>query len=281
MEKAMRWCRLALAGLAGAIMIASTAPADARRSAMQSPGRPGVEVDLQLVLAVDVSLSMDNEEQNLQRAAYVAAFRDGLVQEAIRGGGPSGRIAVVYVEWSGDEEQRVVVPWTVIDGPEAAGRFAATLEAAPISRLRRTSISSAMQFIGRLFDASPYVSERRVIDFSGDGSNNEGPSLVQAREALTARGVVINGLPLVLDRTGTQMIGEQTVTLEMYYEQCVIGGTGSFLVPVREMGEFRDALKTKLILEIAAIQPDPDHANVIPASSTQGRPLHCDGRFSF
>jgi hypothetical protein len=277
----MRWIGVVFGGLLMVASGVSSSPVDARRSAMTTPpGRPGVEVDLQLVLAVDVSLSMDNEEQQLQRQAYVAAFRDRLVHEAIRSGA-SGRIAVIYVEWSGDEEQRVVVPWTMIDSPEAAATFATSLETAPISRMRRTSISSAMAFAARLFEQSAYTAPRRVIDFSGDGSNNEGPPINLSRDEAVARGVVINGLPLVLDRTGTQMIGDQTVTLEMYYEQCVIGGAGSFLIPVREMGEFRDALKTKLILEIASIQPDPDHLNVIPASDTPRPGLDCNGRFSF
>jgi hypothetical protein len=254
---------------------------EARRSAMTTPpGTPGIEVDVQLVLAVDVSLSMDNDEQVLQRSAYVAAFRDSLVQSAIQGGA-IGRIAVTYVEWSGEDEQKIVVPWTVIDSADAAITFATTLERAPISRMRRTSVSSAMLFAARLFETSVYTATRRVIDFSGDGSNNEGPSLVQTRDQILAKGVVINGLPLVLDRVGTQMQGANPVTLEMYYEQCVIGGAGSFLIPVREMGEFRDALKTKLILEIAAIPPDRDHWNVIPASDVARPQVMCDARYSF
>jgi hypothetical protein len=274
----MRWFGLALCGLTLAILAAATAPADARPSAMTTPpGRPGIEVDVQLVLAVDVSLSMDNDEQRLQREAYVAAFGDRLVLDAIRGG-PTGRIAVTYVEWSGEDEQKIVVPWMLIDSDAAAQSFVAQLQSAPISRMRRTSISSAMQFAARLIDTSIYTAPRRVIDFSGDGSNNEGPPLQLTRSDILSRGIVINGLPLVLDRVGTQQNG---ITLEMYYDACVIGGTGSFLVPVREMGEFRDALKTKLILEIAGIVPDPDHTHVMPASETARSEIACDGRFSF
>jgi hypothetical protein len=182
------------------------------------------------------------------------------------------------VEWSGEDEQKIVVPWMLIDSDAAAQSFVAQLQSAPISRMRRTSISSAMQFAARLIDTSIYTAPRRVIDFSGDGSNNEGPPLQLTRSDILSRGIVINGLPLVLDRVGTQQNG---ITLEMYYDACVIGGTGSFLVPVREMGEFRDALKTKLILEIAGIVPDPDHTHVMPASETARSEIACDGRFSF
>lgn len=276
----MRWLSV-LPATVFATFLAVVPPVEARRSAMTTPpGSPGIEVDVQLVLAVDVSLSMDNEEQRLQRDAYVSAFRDRLVMEAIQGG-PTGRIAVTYVEWSGEDEQKMVVPWTMIDGPEAAATFAQALQTAPISRMRRTSISSAMQYAARLLETSVYTAPRRVIDFSGDGSNNEGPSLTTTRADILARGIIINGLPLVLDRVGTQTTGENPVTLESYYDQCVIGGAGSFLVPVREMGEFRDALKIKLILEIAAIHPDPDHLNVMPASDVVRPHVACDGRYSF
>jgi hypothetical protein len=274
----MRWIGLACGCIALTLLVGSAPEAEARRSAMTTPpGRVGIEVDVQLVLAVDVSLSMDNEEQRIQREAYVAAFRDRLVLDAIRGG-PTGRIAVTYVEWSGEEEQKIVVPWTLVDSEEAAGSFAQALAVAPISRLRRTSISSAMLFATRLIETSIYTAQRRVIDFSGDGSNNEGPSLSATRADIVARGIVVNGLPLVIDRVGTQQNG---ITLEMYYDACVIGGVGSFLVPVRAMGEFRDALKTKLILEIAGIFPDPDHTHVMPASDAGRSEVACDGRYSF
>jgi hypothetical protein len=274
----MRWMGLLIGSILVVASVIGSGPAQAQPTRGGNDG--ATAVDLQLVLAVDVSLSMDNDEQQLQRQAYVAAFRDPLVHEAIRAGTLS-RIAVIYVEWSGDEEQRIVVPWTLIDSPEAANAFAATLESSSISRMRRTSISSAMNFAARLFDEASFTATRRVIDFSGDGSNNEGPPIDMTRDELIGRGIVINGLPLVLDRTGTQQIGGETVTLEMYYEQCVIGGAGSFLVAVRDIGEFRDALKTKLILEIAAIQPDPDHLRVIPASDAPRAGFDCSGRFSF
>lgn len=275
----MRWLGLVLGGVAIAASLTASVTVDARRSAMTAPpGRPGIEVDVQLVLAVDVSLSMDTDEQRLQREGYVAAFRDQVVQGAIRGG-MNGRIAVTYVEWSGEDEQRVVVPWTLIDGPEAAQAFADRLAQAPISRMRRTSISSAMNFAARLFDEGTFFSQRRVIDFSGDGSNNEGPSMTLTRQDILGRGIVVNGLPLLIDRVVAQSLPD-AVTLEMYYDACVIGGPGSFMIPVRSMAEFRDALKTKLILEIANIAPDPDHLNVIPASETRPN-VACDGRYSF
>lgn len=277
----MRWLVRALSATVLMIGALASQPADARRSALSTPpGSPAIEVDVQLVLAVDVSLSMDTEEQRLQREGYIAAFRSELVHKAI-GGGMSGRIAVVYMEWSGDGEQTVVVPWTLVDSPATANAFANALERAPISRMRRTSISSAMLAAQRQLETSIYFGMRRVIDFSGDGSNNEGPSLAHTRAEILAKGTIVNGLPLLLDRVSTQNQNGEPITLEMYYDACVIGGVGSFQIPVRSMAEFRDALKTKLILEIAAIEPDPDHLNVIPASEVERPNVACDGRFSF
>lgn len=240
------------------------------------------EVDVQLVLAVDVSLSMDDAEQRLQREAYVSALRDPAIVQVI-GSGPTGRIALAVFEWSSEGEQRLLLPWTVIGSQAQAEAAAATIEREPISRMRRTSISDAMLYAERLFQQAGHTAPRRVLDISGDGSNNEGPPVAETRDRLVAQGIIINGLPLVLDRVGTQMpfpwsllpqADAQPVTLEDYYDQCVRGGPGSFVVPVREIGELAGALRVKMILEIAGVV-----SQVIPVQA--GPALDCAGRFSF
>ncbi len=212
------------------------------------------EVDLALVLAVDVSRSMDSDEQRLQRDGFVEAFRSRPVHEAIRKGS-LGRIAVAYVEWSGSLEQKVVVPWTVVDGPDTAGAFAERLAQTPIGLLLSTSISGAIDFSAGLFGQSGVDPMRRVIDISGDGPNNTGRIVTLARDDAVGQGIVINGLPIMMKRpTGFGDIED----LDLYYRDCVIGGTGSFIVPVRERHHFADAIRTKLVREIAdAREPEP------------------------
>ena len=208
-------------------------------------------VDLELVIAVDVSLSMDLDEQRLQRDGYVMAFRNPEVHKAITSG-PNGRIAVTYVEWAGPPTQQVVMPWTVIDGAQAAGAFADRLEVAPISRARMTSISAALQYSGRLFESSGAKGIRRVIDVSGDGPNNAGYPVVPIRDELVAKGIVINGLPIMLKLAqGFFDLAE----LDLYYTDCVIGGTGSFMIPIKQRDEFQTATRRKLLLEISGYEP--------------------------
>jgi hypothetical protein len=207
-------------------------------------------VDLELVIAVDVSLSMDLEEQRLQRDGYVTAFRDPEVHKAITSG-PNGRIAVTYMEWAGPPTQQVVMPWTIVDGPPAARAFADRLEAVPISRARMTSISAALQYSGRLFESSGAKGIRRVIDVSGDGPNNAGVPVVPVRDELVAKGIVINGLPIMLKLAqGFFDLAE----LDLYYSDCVIGGTGAFMIPIKEQSEFQAATRRKLLLEIAGYE---------------------------
>ena len=218
-------------------------------------------VDLELVIAVDVSLSMDLDEQRLQRDGYIMAFRDPEVHKAITSG-PNGRIAVTYMEWAGPPTQQVVMPWTVIDNAQAAGAFADRLEAAPISRARMTSISAALQYSGHLFDSSGAKGIRRVIDVSGDGPNNAGMPVVPVRDELVAKGIVINGLPIMLKLAqGFFDLAE----LDLYYADCVIGGTGSFMIPIKQRNEFQTATRRKLLLEIAGYEPP---ARLIRAQAT-------------
>jgi len=237
--KLLRFC------LWAALLVAATG--------LSGPAFAQTVVDLELVLAVDVSLSMDLDEQRLQRDGYVMAFRDPEVQKAIASG-PNGRIAVTYMEWAGPPSQQVVMPWTVIDGPQAARAFADRLEAAPISRARMTSISAALQYSGRLFDSSGAKGIRRVIDVSGDGPNNAGYPVVPIRDELVAKGIVINGLPIMVKLAqGFFDLAE----LDLYYADCVIGGTGSFMIPIKQRHEFQSATRRKLLLEISGYEPPP------------------------
>src|SRR5215510_13461838 len=212
-----------------------------------------VPVDLELVLAVDVSLSMDLDEQRLQREGYIAAFRDGEVHKAITSG-PYGRIAVAYMEWAGPSVQNVVVPWTVIDGATAALAMADKLDAQPISRARMTSISQGLVFAAQLFESSGAKGIRRVIDVSGDGPNNAGPLLTVIRDQVVAQGIAINGLPILLKKPSSFF---DIADLDVYYTECVIGGTGAFMIPIRERFEFKVATRRKLLLEIAGDQTPP------------------------
>jgi hypothetical protein len=205
-------------------------------------------VDLELVLAVDISLSMDEDEQRLQRDGYAAAFRHPDVIEAIQTG-PNGRIAATYVEWAGESFQRIVVPWTLIDGAATALPFAEKLAAAPIEQTYRTSISGAVLYATGLFDGNGYLG-RQVIDVSGDGANNQGVSVEIARDAAVQKGITINGLPLLL-KPGSFDGYFEMVNLDDYYEDCVIGGTGAFIIPVRSEAEFAPAIRRKLVMEIA------------------------------
>ncbi|MBZ6076691.1 DUF1194 domain-containing protein [Microvirga puerhi] len=209
------------------------------------------EVDLALVIAVDISFSMDTEEQALQREGFAQAFRSPLVHEAIKAG-LLGRIAVTYVEWAGTSDQKVIIPWTVLDNPEGLMAFAERISSTPLSRAQRTSISSALDFSAKLFDELGATPTRQVIDVSGDGPNNQGRAVEQARDDALAKGITINGLPIMLRKPGYLDIAD----LDIYYRDCVIGGQGSFMVPVREREQFVNAIKTKILLEVANLTPE-------------------------
>ncbi len=216
--------------------------------------RADTTVDLELVLAVDVSLSMDMEEQRLQRDGYVAALRDPQVLAAIQSG-LHGRIAISYMEWAGPGTHATVLPWTIVDGPETAERVAKELAGAPISRFRMTSISSALARAGEHFDNSPYRGIRRVIDISGDGPNNSGGAVEPIRDQLIKSGVTINGLPVILRPSQSSFFDINY--LDRYYADCVIGGPGAFMIPIRDKSEFATATRQKLILEISGFEPPP------------------------
>jgi hypothetical protein len=257
-----RWFRN-LAGVSalvavGTALVASAAPmvpksADTRASA--------IPVDVELVIAVDVSYSMDPDEQALQREGYVLALTSKEFLQALRQGA-HGKIAVTYFEWAGQSDQKILMPWRVIDGPESADAVAAEIARVPIRRASRTSISGALRFAKPLFDDSGYRGLRRVIDVSGDGTNNAGPLVELTRDDVLAAGITINGLPIMLKRpyTGSMDIPN----LDEYYEDCVIGGPGSFVIPIREREKFIEATRTKLVLEVAGRQPEPQ---IMPTAS--------------
>jgi Protein of unknown function (DUF1194) len=255
---------IAIAGAVTAAAFALAAgAAPSRHFADQSLS--AVRVDVELVIAVDVSYSMDPEEQALQREGYVMALTSREFLRALREG-VNGKIAVIYFEWAGQSDQKIIMPWRLIDGPEAADAVAAEIARAPYRRASRTSISGALHFAKPLFDNSGYHGLRRVIDVSGDGANNAGPLVVPARDDLLAAGITINGLPIMLKppTPGTMDIED----LDIYYEDCVIGGAGAFVVPIREREKFIEATRTKLVLEIAGRQPEP---RVMPASAQAPR----------
>jgi hypothetical protein len=236
------------------------------------PARAEDQVDLALVLAVDVSRSMDPDEQELQRQGFVEAFRSPLVHDAIRSG-TLGRVTVTYMEWSGDTQQIVVVPWTVIDSAEGAVEFADRLSQSPINRIFQTSISGAIQAGAGLLDQTGSDPLRKVIDVSGDGPNSSGRSPTLARDEAVSHGITINGLPIMLKRpTG---FGDME-NLDLYYRDCVIGGPGAFLVPIRERHQFAEAIRTKIIREIAGLEADP---LIRPAQGDA--PMDCSNRRSY
>jgi hypothetical protein len=214
-------------------------------------------VDLLVVLAADVSRSIDEEEFNLQRKGYASAMTDPRVLRAIAGGREHA-IAVTFVEWSGPAEQNVVVDWSVVRDEEGASSVAATMLAAPRSFLGRTSISAAIDFAMERLAAAPANADKRVIDVSGDGTNNSGRSITEARDQAVAAGVTINGLAIINTRAtpGYAFHTQPPGGLPKYYEENVIGGPGAFLLQVENFDTFAEALTRKLVAEIASIAPD-------------------------
>jgi Protein of unknown function (DUF1194) len=212
------------------------------------------EVDLALALAIDISGSIDPDEAKLQREGYVQAFRDPVIVKAILGGS-HGRIAVAYYEWSDAWVQRLLIDWTLLDSEAAVEAFATRLANAPISIARRTSISGAIRYAIPLFGRSPYEAERKVLDISGDGSNNDGGLVTDMRyEALKER-IVINGLPIMNDRPNPFGFPSEA-DLDKYYLHCVTGGPRSFVEVATNFEDFPRAVRKKLLQEVADVSPD-------------------------
>ncbi|TIQ58077.1 MAG: DUF1194 domain-containing protein [Mesorhizobium sp.] len=208
--------------------------------------RAAEPVDIELVLAVDVSLSMSPAELEIQRRGYVAALTHDTVLQAIADGA-YGKIAVTYVEWAGTTWQHVIVPWTVIANRADAERVVEQLAAHAPNSARRTSISGALQFGSDLFAESGFQGVKRVIDISGDGPNNTGMPVTTTRDAAVAKGIVINGLPILISPSPSFS------HLDQYYAECVTGGPGAFVLPVYAASEFVTAIRRKLILEVSGV----------------------------
>jgi hypothetical protein len=210
-------------------------------------------VDLLLVLAVDVSRSIDQTKFLLQRDGYAAAVSNKGVLEAISSG-PHQKIALNFVEWSGFGAQKLVIDWTVIDGANAARRFADQIIEAPRSFADRTSISGGIEFAAAQIERSPFKAPRHIIDVSGDGTNNAGREVAAARDAVVATGTTINGLVILSD--GKLLFNAEHTNppggLEKYYRDNVIGGPGAFVMVAENFEAFGKAIVKKLIAEIAA-----------------------------
>jgi len=253
----------ALGAVVGVLMLAAGPEAIGARL-VQTP-RAAADVDLELILAVDVSYSMDPDEQALQREGYILGLTSPEFLSALKQGG-HGRIAITYFEWAGIADQKVVVPWRLIDGAATAKAFTDEIAAAPYRRAYRTSISGALLYASPLFDANPFHGVRRTVDVSGDGVNNQGPPVTTIRDELLAKSVTINGLPIMLKRPMAASMDIEN--LDVYYEDCVIGGPGAFVVPIKEREHFKDATRTKLVLEVAGRTPP---ARVVPVTSEAPR----------
>jgi len=247
-------------------MIGGLAVAVGSAVAQFKPAPPSAtNVDVELVIAVDVSYSMDPDEQALQREGYITGLTSPEFLNALHQGS-HGKVAITYFEWAGANDQRIVVPWRLIDSPATAKAFADEIAHAPYRRAYRTSISGALRFAHPLFDSSGFRGLRRVIDVSGDGVNNQGVPVTIVRDEVLEKGITINGLPIMLKRPQPGSIDIED--LDVYYEDCVMGGAGSFVIPIKERDQFREATRTKLVLEIAGVTPEP---RVVPAAASAPR----------
>jgi Protein of unknown function (DUF1194) len=218
------------------------------------------DVDLLLVLAVDVSRSIDQAKFMLQRDGYVAAISNRGVLDAIKSG-PNQKIALNFVEWSGFGAQKEVIDWTVIDGAGSARRFGDQIVEAPRSFADRTSISGGIEFAQTQLEHSPFRAPRHIIDVSGDGTNNAGRDVGSSRDDVVAKGTIVNGL-VILSNSQLLFNAEHTNPpggLEKYYRDNVIGGPGAFVMVAEDFNAFGKAIVKKLIAEIAAAPSPRQH----------------------
>ncbi|MCC8940057.1 DUF1194 domain-containing protein [Bradyrhizobium sp. Arg68] len=222
-------------------------------------------VDVELIVAVDVSYSMDMDELAVQREGYAQAIMSKEFLQALKAG-PNGRISITYFEWAASKDQKLIIPWRVIDGPETADAVAAEIMKTPVRRASRTSISGAIYYAIPMFDENPHRGLRRVIDISGDGPNNDGMPIRPARDAALEKGIVINGLPIMVKEPSYSTMDIEN--LDYYYEDCVIGGPGSFVVSIKDREKFKEAIRTKLLLEVAG--RTPEH-HVVPVADKEPR----------
>jgi hypothetical protein len=222
-------------------------------------------VDVELILAVDVSYSMDMDELAIQREGYAQAIVSKEFLQALKSG-PNGKVSVTYFEWAASSDQKIIIPWRLIDGPETADAVANEIMKTPIRRASRTSISGAIYFAMPLFNEDPYHGLRRVIDISGDGPNNNGAPVTLARDEALSKGIVINGLPIMVKEPSYSTMDIDN--LDYYYEDCVIGGPGSFVVSIKDREKFKEAIRTKLLLEVAGKTPERP---IVPVAEKEPR----------
>jgi hypothetical protein len=263
----MRWCVSmgAVLGL-GLLAAGDVAGIAAPNPALRLADKEAVaSVDVELVLAVDVSYSMDMDELAIQREGYAQAIVSKEFLQALKTG-PNGKISVTYFEWAASSDQKIIIPWRLIDGPETADAVANEIMRTPIRRASRTSISGAINFAMPLFDENPHRGLRRVIDISGDGPNNNGAPVTGARDAAIEKGVTINGLPIMVKEPSYSTMDIDN--LDLYYEDCVIGGAGAFVVTIKDRDKFREAIRTKLVLEVAGRTPE---RRVVPVAASEPR----------
>jgi hypothetical protein len=267
----MRWyvsigAVLVAGALAGGDVAGFAAPGPRNQPAPQLAEKEATaSVDVELILAVDVSYSMDMDELAIQREGYAQAIVSKEFLQALKTG-PNGKIAVTYFEWAASSDQKIIIPWRIIDGPETADAVANEIMKTPIRRASRTSISGAINFAMPLFDENPHRGLRRVIDISGDGPNNNGPAVTIARDAALDKGIVINGLPIMVKEPSYSTMDIDN--LDLYYEDCVIGGPGSFVVTIKDRDKFKEAIRTKLLLEVAGRTPE---RKVVPVAEKEPR----------
>ena len=266
----MRRARLAAAAIAvaGTMLVGpANAPWITDAGAQGRPPARAAEtnVDVELVIAVDVSYSMDPDEQVLQREGYIIGLTSQEFLDALHQG-MHGKIAITYFEWAASNDQKIVIPWRVIDGPETADAVANDILKTPIRRASRTSISGAIYFAMPLFEQNPYHGIRRVIDISGDGPNNNGAPVLGARDEALSKGIVINGLPIMVKEPSYSTMDIDN--LDWYYEDCVIGGPGSFVVSIKDREKFKEAIRTKLLLEVAGKEPE---RRIVPVADKEPR----------
>ena len=267
----MRWyvsigAVLVAGALAGGDVAGFAAPGPRNQPAPQLAEKEATaSVDVELILAVDVSYSMDMDELAIQREGYAQAIVSKEFLQALKSG-PNGKISVTYFEWAASSDQKIIIPWRVIDGPETADAVANEIMKTPIRRASRTSISGAINFAMPLFDENPHRGLRRVIDISGDGPNNNGAPVLTARDAALEKGIVINGLPIMVKEPSYSTMDIDN--LDYYYEDCVIGGPGSFVVTIKDRDKFKEAIRTKLLLEVAGRTPE---RKVVPVAEKEPR----------
>ena len=264
----MRWyVSIGAVLIAGAMATGGGAGAAAPNSGSQVPDAAdnAAAVDVELVLAVDVSYSMDMDELAIQREGYAQAIVSKEFLQALKSG-PNGKISITYFEWAASSDQKIIIPWRLIDGPETADAVADEIMKTPIRRASRTSISGAIYFAMPLFDENPYKGLRRVIDISGDGPNNNGAPVTGARDEALSKGIVINGLPIMVKEPSYSTMDIDN--LDWYYEDCVIGGPGSFVVSIKDREKFKEAIRTKLLLEVAGRTPE---RRIVPVSDKEPR----------